>query len=250
ELMIAAALEAVTRADDKLHSQPPENEWDGVMAELSSHAFACYRENIAENADIVTYFEQATPVAELGLARIGSRPAKRKQTHAIADLRAIPWVFGWMQSRHVLPAWFGLGTALEKFGRVEELQRMFGSFRLFNDLVLNAEIGLAKADFGIARLYSDLLSEFTVRDRVFGMIEAEFHRTREWVLRVTDQKQLLENNPVLARSIELRNPYVNPLSVLQVELLRRKRGGETGEAMDYAIAATINGISSGLRNTG
>lgn len=250
ELMIAAALEALTRADDKLHAQPPESEWDGVMEELSSHAYACYRENIAENADIVTYFEQATPVAELGLARIGSRPAKRKQTHAIADLRAIPWVFGWMQSRHVLPAWFGLGTALEKYARVEELRRMFGSFRLFNDLVLNAEIGMAKADFGIARLYADLLSEFKVRDRVFGMIEAEFEKTREWVLRVTNQKQLLENNPVLARSIGLRNPYVDPLSVLQVELLRRKRSGETGQAMEFAIAATINGISNGLRNTG
>lgn len=250
ELMIAASLEAVTRADDKLHPLPPESEWDGVMAELSSHAFAHYRKNIADNPDLIRYFEEATPIEELGLARIGSRPARRKATQSLDDLRAIPWVFGWMQSRHVVPAWFGLGTALESYGRVEELRRMFKGFRLFNDLVLNAEIGMAKADFGIARLYADLFPDSKVRDAVYAMLKQEFDLARDWVLRVTGQRQLLDGNPVLARSIELRNPYVNPMSILQVELLRRKRSGERSEAMDYAIAATINGISAGLRNTG
>lgn len=186
----------------------------------------------------------------MGLARIGSRPSRRKATHAIEDLRAIPWVFGWMQSRHVVPAWFGLGTALETFGDEKVLRRMFGELRVFNDLVLNAEIGMAKADFGIAKLYSDLVSKFHFREKVYGMLYEEFQRTNEWILRVTGQKRLLERNPVLARSIELRNPYVNPLSLLQIELLRRKRSGEAGPDMDYAIAATINGISAGLRNTG
>jgi phosphoenolpyruvate carboxylase len=225
------------------------------MDELSAHAFDYYRKNIAENPDVVTYFETATPVGELALARIGSRPARRSQSHAIAQLRAIPWVFGWMQSRHVLPAWFGVGAALERYAgesaeRAAELQRMFEQFRLFNDLISNVEIGLAKADFAIARLYAELVPDAALRDRVYDMVKQEFERTRNWVLRVSQQRELLERNAVLSRSIRLRNPYVDPLSLIQVDLLRRKRAGENDELLDYAIAATINGISNGLRNTG
>lgn len=250
ELMIAAALEAVTRSADTLVPIAVEAQWDAAMEQLSGLAYSFYREQIAENDDIVNYFETATPMSELALARIGSRPARRTKSRAITDLRAIPWVFGWMQSRHVLPAWFGVGHALESMGEEAQLRRMFEGFRLFNDLISNVEIGLAKADFKIARLYADLVPDRQLGDRVFAMIQDEFERTRDWVLRVTGQKKLLQENPVLLRSIQLRNPYVDAMSLIQVELLRRKRGGQVEETTDFAIAATINGIAAGLRNTG
>jgi phosphoenolpyruvate carboxylase len=170
-------------------------------------------------------------------------------------MRAIPWVFGWMQSRHVLPAWFGVGFALEQFAtsdtyNEELLKTLMRDFPLFNDLIRNAEIGMAKADFTIARLYANLVADEALRERVFAMITEEFQRTRRMILRISEQTQLLENNSVLARSIRLRNPYVDPMSLIQVELLRRKRQGEKSEDLNYALAATINGIAAGLRNTG
>jgi phosphoenolpyruvate carboxylase len=173
----------------------------------------------------------------------------------MADLRAIPWVFGWMQSRHVVPAYFGVGHALEQYiqkhpGGLELLQQMTRDFPLFLDIVRNVEMALAKADFGIARLYSSLVEDEALRTRVFTTLESEFDRTRRMILAVTGQTELLERNPVLSKSIRRRNPYVDPMSLLQLELLRRKRAGERSEELDRAITATINGISAGLRNTG
>jgi len=252
ELMVAASLEALVRP-----TGPREGEdarWQDAMEELSQSAFAFYRKNIAENPDIPVYFEQSTPVGELQNVKIGSRPAKRKPTTSLEDLRAIPWVFGWMQSRCLLPAWFGVGHGLEEFLRkpsgLDTLRRMFAEFPLFNDLLGNVEMGLAKADFNIARLYSTLVAEQQIRDRVFKVLEEEFRRTTRLVLQVTGQSKLLENNPILARSIRLRNPYVDPMSIMQAELLRRKRAGEKGPELDYVLGATINGIAAGLRNTG
>jgi phosphoenolpyruvate carboxylase len=194
-------------------------------------------------------------VGELEHARIGSRPARRGQSRGLEDLRAIPWVFGWMQSRHVLPAWFGVGYALERFAAAGEenerlLREMMAGFPLFNDLVRNVEVGMAKADLPIARRYAELVPDAELRERVFAMVAEEFERTRRAVLRVTGQTRLLEENEVLARSIRLRNPYVDPMSLIQVSLLRRRRAGEEGEELNYALATTINGISAGLRNTG
>ncbi|HEX8337334.1 MAG TPA: phosphoenolpyruvate carboxylase, partial [Pyrinomonadaceae bacterium] len=188
--------------------------------------------------------------------KIGSRPARRSsQTRGLADLRAIPWVFGWMQSRHVLPAWFGVGHALERFleereGGAALLEEMARDLPLFMNLVGDVETGMAKADLSIARRYAGLVGDEALRERVFRMIADEFERTRRVVLRVSGQTRLLERNPVLARSIELRNPYVDPMSLVQIELLRRKRAGQESEELDYALAATMNGISAGLRNTG
>jgi len=159
-----------------------------------------------------------------------------------------------MQSRCLLPAWFGVGYALEQFqrkpGGTKALRRMFNEFPLFNDLLRNVEIGVAKADFNIAGLYSTLVHDEKVRERVFAVLESEFRRTQDLLLQVTGQSQLLENNPTLARSIRLRNPYVDPMSMVQAELLRRKRAGEQSAELDYVLGATINGIAAGLRNTG
>lgn len=253
ELMVAASLDALASP-----ARPDAGRlaaWEAAMEALSADAYAFYRARVADDPDILPYFQQATPVGELEHARIGSRPARRGESRGLDDLRAIPWVFGWMQSRHVLPAWFGVGHALERFAALgaEEaalLGEMMRAFPLFHDLVRNVEMGLAKADLSIARRYAGLVADDGVRERVFATIAEEFARTTAAVLRVTGQRTLLDDNPVLARSIRLRNPYVDPMSLIQVELLRRRRAGEDGEALNYALAATINGISAGLRNTG
>jgi phosphoenolpyruvate carboxylase len=264
ELMIAASLDALARPDIQPGQTPRLTgeilpTWEAALDELSATSFAFYTKHIVDDPEVFTYFEQATPVAELEHARIGSRPAKRADASAqkkrsMEDLRAIPWVFGWMQSRHVVPAYFGVGHALESFVAVHEngleLLREMTNFPLFVDIIRNVEMALAKADFSIARQYASLVQDAALRERVFTTLETEFSRTQRMVLLVLQQDGLLQTNPVLANSIRLRNPYVDPLSLLQLELLRRKRSGETGEEMDRAITATINGISAGLRNTG
>jgi phosphoenolpyruvate carboxylase len=258
ELIVAASLEALARPGSARREESDageEEKWEAAMEEMSENAFAFYRERIVENPDVLTYFEEATPVQELEHARIGSRPARRSEAQDLADLRAIPWVFGWMQSRHVLPGWFGVGYALEQFvgtdaERERLLQMMTKGFAFFSDLIGNVEIGMAKADLTIARRYAALVDDEGVSERVFGMMVEEFERTRRMILRLTGQKELLSGNPVLARSIRLRNPYVDPLSLIQFALLRRKQAGEESEDLNYALAATINGIAAGLRNTG
>jgi phosphoenolpyruvate carboxylase len=175
----------------------------------------------------------------------------------LADLRAIPWVFGWTQSRLLVPAWFGVGFAIEQFtemsgkgANLARLQKMAQEFPLFIDLLRNVEMALGKVDLATARLYSSLVSDTKLRERIYDMFEAEFHRTVRAVLAITKQKELLESNQVLAHSIKLRNPYVDPMHLIQVDMLRRKRAGEDTAAVNRALAATISGISAGLRNTG
>ena len=258
ELMIAASLDALARPN----ARNPQGhftgvlapEWEAAFAELSDAAFAFYREHILQDPEVLQYFEEATPVAELEHAKIGSRPSRRGGRRSLADLRAIPWVFGWTQSRQLVPAWFAVGHALESYGQkpggAAVLATMAREFPLFIDLIRNVEMALAKSDFGIAQLYASLVGDAGLRDRVFNKLEAEFHRARRSILAITGQTELLENNQVLARSIRLRNPYVDPISLIQVDLLRRKRAGDNSDAMNRAISATINGISAGLRNTG
>jgi phosphoenolpyruvate carboxylase len=254
ELMVAASLEALTRPSGR--TAKDDTKWDDAMDEISADAFAFYRKCIAENAGVLEYFELATPVNELVHARMGSRPARRSASRELAQLRAIPWVFGWMQSRHAVPAWFGVGYALERYAakspaNEERLKEMMRTFTLFSDLVRNVEIAMAKADMQIARLYaSTLVPDAALREKVFGVLIGEFDRTRRILLVVTGQKDLLEGNSVLSQSIRLRNPYVDPMSLIQVELLRRKRAGQESESGDYALGATINGIAAGLHNTG
>jgi phosphoenolpyruvate carboxylase len=253
EIMIAACLEALTRPagpqaeDDAL--------WGEIMEQMAADAYLYYRARIADNSDILEYFERATPVNELEHARIGSRPARRASGRRLADLRAIPWVFGWMQSRHALPAWFGVGYALERFAaqgteHLARLRDMLAGFPLFSDLIRNVELAMSKADLAIAELYASLVTDEELRARVWTLIAEEFERTRRMLLAVKQQARLLEKNPVLSRSISLRNPYVDAMSLIQVELLRRKQMGDDSEELNYALGATINGIAAGLHNTG
>jgi phosphoenolpyruvate carboxylase len=268
ELMIAASLDALARPDAILQRGAATPHltgeilpaWEAALDQLSATSYAFYRKHIVDNPDTFTYFEQATPVAELEHARLGSRPAKRSGKKSMADLRAIPWVFGWMQSRQLVPAYFGVGHALHHFiqstpNGLAQLQTMARDFPLFLDIIRNVEMALAKADFGIARLYASLVEDEALRDRVFSTLEAEFNLTHRMILEITQQKSLLQTNPVLERSIRLRNPYVDPMSLIQVELIRRKRTAAANNEpdspeLDRAISATINGISAGLRNTG
>jgi phosphoenolpyruvate carboxylase len=258
ELMIAASVDALARPnarDPKGHfTGILKPEWENALDELSEISFSFYRENILDNPAVITYFEQSTPVGELEQAKIGSRPARRKASRNISDLRAIPWVFGWTQSRLLVPAWFGVGHAMEEFlkkpGALKLLQQMAREFPLFIDLIRNVEMALGKADLATAKLYSALVEDTKLREQVYSMLEAEFHRSVRVVLAITSQKQLLEGNQVLANSIRLRNPYVDPMHLIQIDMLRRKRAGENTPEVNRAIAATISGISAGLRNTG
>ncbi|MGA2890649.1 MAG: phosphoenolpyruvate carboxylase [Terracidiphilus sp.] len=258
ELMIAASLDALARPnarDPEGHfTGVLEPEWEAALDELSSIAFEFYRKHILEDPGVVTYFEESTPVAELEQAKIGSRPSRRNASPKLTDLRAIPWVFGWTQSRLLVPAWFGVGFALEGFlvrpGSLDLLQTMAREFPLFIDLLRNVELALGKVDLATARLYSMLVEDAALRERIYDMLEAEFHRTVRALLAVTRQTELLETNHVLAHSIKLRNPYVDPMHLIQVDMLRRKRAGEDTPEVNRAIAATISGISAGLRNTG
>jgi phosphoenolpyruvate carboxylase len=258
ELMIAASLDALARPN----ARDPQGhftgvlkpEWEGALNELSEISYGFYRKHILEDPGVVTYFEQSTPVGELENAKIGSRPPRRSASTRLADLRAIPWVFGWTQSRLLIPAWFGVGFSLEQFiekpGTLELLQTMAREFPLFIDLLRNVELALGKVDLATARIYSELVEDKGLRERTYDMFEAEFHRTVRVVLAVTRQSELLQSNQVLAHSIKLRNPYVDPMHLIQVDMLRRKRAGEDTPQVNRAIAATISGISAGLRNTG
>jgi phosphoenolpyruvate carboxylase len=258
ELMIAASLDALARPN----ARDPQGhftgilkpEWEGALNRLSDLSYGYYREHILEDEGVLTYFEQSTPVGELENAKIGSRPSRRKASPSLSDLRAIPWVFGWTQSRLLVPAWFGVGFALEEFltksGSLDLLQTMAGEFPLFIDLLRNVEMALGKVDLATARLYSMLVEDSSLRERIYDMFEGEFHRTVRALLAILQQSELLEQNEVLAHSIRLRNPYVDPMHLIQVDMLRRKRAGEDTPEVNRAIAATISGISAGLRNTG
>ena len=262
ELMIAASLDALARPN----ARDPHGhftgilkpEWERALDRLSELAYEFYKKHILDDPGLLKYFGQSTPMGELEHAKIGSRPAKRKGSLSLETLRAIPWVFGWTQSRLLIPAWFGVGYAVEQYlaeanpeeDRAATLITMAKEFPLFIDLIRNVEMALGKADLGTARLYSTLVGDVHLRDRIYCEFEKEYHRTVKAVLMITRQTELLQNNPVLARSIKLRNPYVDPMHLIQVDLLRRKRAGEDTPEVNRAISATISGISAGLRNTG
>ncbi|HRE83337.1 MAG TPA: phosphoenolpyruvate carboxylase [Opitutaceae bacterium] len=237
---------------------PPEA-WIQAMDTMSRAGFSAYEALVHKNADFIAFWKEATPIDAIGNLKLGSRPTYRRAAHTVEDLRAIPWVFSWMQSRFNFPGWYGLGSALEavlsqgKSGQ-RLLRTMHEEWPFFQTLIDNAQLTMRKADMGIARLYANLVTDTKVRESIFNHLSAEFQRAEKAILAVTGQKQLLANEPVLLRSIELRNPYIDPLNYLQVEMLRRLRAGglskEEEESVCSVIELTINGISGGLKNTG
>ena len=235
-------------------------EWRSILDELSATAYETYRKLIYETPGLLEYWRQATPIRELSQLRIGSRPSRRSTDADLGGLRAIPWVFSWMQSRYVLPSWYGLGLALESYAAADDerrahLREMYKAWPFFKTAIDNAEISLGKADMGIAWLYASLVENEIIREQIFGQIETEYRRTCRQILYVTEQRELLENKPLLQRAIASRNPYVDPLNFIQINLLRQYRSlpdpeGKEGQELLKSIFLTINGIAAGLKNTG
>ena len=255
ELVLSAVLEATL-----LSPKPPAHlrAWEVVMEELSAVAYHRYRQVVYDDPTFVSYFEQATPIDAISEFRIGSRPSRRTSSRRIEDLRAIPWVFSWVQSRQVLPSWFPFGFAVEQFirehrGGREALQQLYVQFPWFHVMVDFIQMSLGMADLRIASRYAALVRPRSLGQRIFGTIEEEFARSRRAVLEITQQRELLDINYVLQNAIRLRNPYVDPISLLQVRFLRqRRRARNTREQtiLERPLALTINGIAAGMRHTG
>ena len=253
ELTAAAALLRGAGPGDAQLEPDQRTRFEPVLEAMAERSALVYRELVYGDEDFVRFFHAATPVDEISRLRLGSRPARRRQTDRIEDFRAIPWVFSWTQARIVLPAWFGLGTALrdarEQAG-VEVLREMDRDWPFFAALLSNAAMALAKADLDIGRRYAALCGDDAVRERIWSRIATEYARSCEEVLAVTGEAALLDREPVLQRSIARRNPSVDPLSFVQLEVLRRRRAGDAGEELTRLSSLAINGIAGGLRNTG
>lgn len=235
------------------------NEWREAMETMSAAGFGAYKAVVHDDPEFLRFWREATPIDEISNLKLGSRPTYRKATKSVGDLRAIPWVFSWMQSRFNFPGWFGLGSALDAVLRSgpkgrKLLREMHARWPFFQTLIDNAQLTMRKADMGIATLYAGLVHDEKIRGRILGLLQKEFARTEAAILVVTGQKQLLAGEPVLRRSVQLRNPYIDPLNYLQVEMLRRLRGkklsASEAEATAAVVELTINGISGGLKNTG
>jgi phosphoenolpyruvate carboxylase len=251
EQIVSAVVLASSETSDR-HTAPA---WRSAMDTMAATAQATYRGLVDGTPGFLEYWRAATPIDEISRLRLGSRPAARRGAALTrGNVRAIPWVFSWMQSRFNLPGWYGLGAALER-AEIGRLQEMYVEWPFFRAILDNAEMSLLKADMGIAALYSALVPDPALAAAVFSAIEAEYRRTHDAILRVTDHAELMESDPVIQRSVHLRNPYVDPLNYVQVEMLRRLRAlpdgeGPDAESLREVIALTINGIAAGLRNTG
>jgi phosphoenolpyruvate carboxylase len=257
EVLAAATLEA-TLIDDENRVEPVEPFFP-VMERLSELAFGAYRGLVYETEGFETYFRQSTPLAEIATLNIGSRPSSRTKSTKIEDLRAIPWVFSWSQCRLMLPGWYGFGSAVEAWltenpaGRAEGLavlSRMYKAWPFFRALLSNMDMVLSKSDLGIASRYAGLVEDEKLRGEIFARISQEWERTTRHLLAISGRDHLLADNPLLARSLRNRLPYMNPLNHLQVELLRRFRAGTTDESVRQGIMLAINGLAAGLRNSG
>jgi phosphoenolpyruvate carboxylase len=260
ETLVAATLEATLLQTTK----PATKVLLAAAAELSQSSMAAYLALVYETPGFSEYFFSATPLREIAELNIGSRPASRKATQAIEDLRAIPWGFSWGQCRLTLPGWFGFGAAVQTFihgnqgqntaalakERTALLQKMVRQWPFFQTLLSNMDMVMAKSDLALASRYSELVSDARLRKRIFTAIEAEWHRTAAALSLITGDKQRLAHNAALQRSIRHRFPYIDPLHHLQVELVRRYRAGQSDERVQRGIHISINGIAAGLRNTG
>ena len=260
ETLVAATLEATLLQPTK----PATKAFLQTAAELSQASMAAYRALVYETPGFTEYFFGATPIREIAELNIGSRPASRKASQKIEDLRAIPWGFSWGQCRLTLPGWYGFGSAIEQMlgqggqgtssaSRKEALvllQKMYKQWPFFRTLLSNMDMVLAKSDLALASRYAELVSDARLRKKIFAAIEAEWHRTAEALTLITGEKQRLAGNAALQRSIRHRFAYIDPLHHLQVELVRRYREGKADEKVQRGIHISINGIAAGLRNTG
>jgi phosphoenolpyruvate carboxylase len=253
EILAAATLEATLLQPDQA---APREEFLAAMAELSAHAYRAYRNLVYETGGFERYFWESTVIGEIANLNIGSRPASRTKSMLIADLRAIPWVFSWAQCRLMLPGWYGFGSAVKAWlathpaDGMPMLRTMYAEWPFFESLLSNMDMVLAKSDIAIASRYAELVEDANLRDAIFARLRAEWQNSIEAVLAIMEQEVLLEKNPLLARSIRNRFPYLDPLNHVQVELLKRHRAGDTDERVVQGIHLTINGIAAGLRNSG
>jgi phosphoenolpyruvate carboxylase len=252
ETLVAATLEATLLPE---HGGAPKAAYLEAMDALSEHAFRAYRRLVYETPGFERYFWESTVISEIADLNIGSRPASRKKSTAIEDLRAIPWVFSWAQCRLMLPGWYGFGTAVDTWlaenpGGLELLREMHRDWPFFASLLSNMDMVLAKTDLAIASRYAALVSDDALREQIFPRLRAEHRATVQNLLSITRAEQLLKSNPLLARSIRNRFPYLDPLNHIQVELLRRYRAGDRDDRTKRGIHLTINGIAAGLRNSG
>ncbi|ADE10508.1 phosphoenolpyruvate carboxylase [Sideroxydans lithotrophicus] len=254
ETLIAATIEATLL--DHPHNADGDPEYMRIMEALSLDAFAAYRKLVYETPGFTDYFFTATPIREIAELNIGSRPSSRKASDRIEDLRAIPWVFSWGLNRVMLPGWFGFGSAVKQFiqregdAGLKQLQAMYKNWAFFRGMMSNMDMVLSKSDMGIAWRYAELVQDIELRDRIFGAINNEWEATIEMLFAVTGATTLLQDNPAFARSLLTRTPYIDPLNHLQVALLHRHRAGDNDEKVKRAIHLTINGIATGLRNSG
>ena len=259
EQATGALITAAYLSRNPAQERSTESEWEEIMRDISVDAQTKYQDLIFRDPDFMTFFKESTPLPEVGELNIGSRPSKRKGSDRFEDLRAIPWVFAWTQSRYLLPAWYAAGTAFSKFvngdpARLETLRTMYREYSFFKSLIDNLQMALGKADLMIARQYAGMIEDAAIKDRIFSQIEEEYAKTQEMILNITGQDEILDNVPVIQESIRLRNPYVDPLSYLQVQLLTELRSlraqNEDDAELLREVLLTINGIAAGLRNTG
>lgn len=234
--------------------------WEKTIECIAEESYRAYTHLLRQEPDFLRFWQEVTPINEIGSLKIASRPIFRFRLNNFEDLRAIPWVFSWMQTRFVIPGWYGIGSSLKKVIETSPkalsiLQKMYEKWTFFQTVIDNAQLSLAKTDIDIARLYCDLASDKNLAQRIFSIIEAEYKKTVETILKITLQNNILDHEPILQRSIQLRNPYVDPLNYIQVEMIKRNRAGHPPTALEIdkiksVIELTINGISAGLRNTG
>jgi phosphoenolpyruvate carboxylase len=235
--------------------QPPAD-YLAVMEELSAQAFRAYRKLVYETEGFDRYFRESTVLEEIASLNIGSRPASRSSRQRIEDLRAIPWVFSWAQCRLMLPGWFGFGAAVKAWTAARPrdgmatLQAMHDDWPFFRTVLSNMDMVLAKSDIAIASRYAELVADAELRRSIFSRLREEWQASIDAVLAITRQQTLLESNPLLARSIRNRFPYIDPLNHVQIELLRRHRAGDADPGVVQGIHLSINGIAAGLRNSG
>lgn len=252
ETLVAATLEATLLPE---RGDAPQAAYLAAMDSLSAHAFRAYRKLVYETPGFERYFWESTVISEIADLNIGSRPASRSKSTSIEDLRAIPWVFSWAQCRLMLPGWYGFGTAVDAWlaenpGGLELLREMHRDWPFFATLLSNMDMVLAKTDLAIASRYAALVGDTGLREQIFPRLRAEHRATVQNLLSITRSNHLLQSNPLLARSIRNRFPYLDPLNHIQVELLRRYRAGDRDDRTKRGIHLTINGIAAGLRNSG